>query len=216
VPTGTQRPPFDFHIPLLSLPLALGIRVDTIPSAPFYVRSDSAKREQWAGELGVSNKLRVGVVWSGSVSHGNDHNRTLPLSVLAPLFSEDYEFICLQKEIRLADKELLDTLPVRQVSHLLNDFGDTAALCDLMDVVITVDTSVAHLAGALGKPFWVMLPTPFEWRWLEHGSTNPWYPSATLFRQQRIGDWQPVIDEVIAALKALPPPAPPSFLQLHT
>jgi hypothetical protein len=138
------------------------------------------------------------------------------LSVLAPLFNEDCEFICLQKEIRAADKPLLDTLPVRQVDHLLNDFGDTAALCDLMDLVITVDTSVAHLAGALGKPFWVMLPTPFEWRWLEQGSTNPWYPSATLFRQQRIGAWEPVVAEVIAALQALPRPSAPSFIQLHT
>ncbi|MRW82490.1 tetratricopeptide repeat protein [Pseudoduganella sp. FT26W] len=217
IESGTDRPPaFDYHIPLLSLPHALNTRIDTIPSAPFYLRSDPAKREQWSAELGFSTKLRVGVVWSGSATHGNDHNRTLPLSALAPLFNEDYEFICLQKEIRPADKELLDTLPVRQVSHLLNNFGDTAALCDLMDVVITVDTSVAHLAGALGKPFWVMLPTPFEWRWLEHGSTNPWYPSATLFRQRQIGDWAPVVNDVIAALNALPPPAAPTTFQLHT
>ncbi|MYM75697.1 tetratricopeptide repeat protein [Duganella sp. FT134W] len=216
IPTGTKRPAFDYHIPLLSLPLALNIRIDTIPTAPFYLRSDPAKREQWSGELGVTHKLRVGVVWSGSITHGNDHNRSLPLSALAPLFSDDYEFICLQKEIRPSDQALLDTLPVRQVSHLLHDFGDTAALCDLMDLVITVDTSVAHLAGALGKPLWVMLPTPFEWRWLEQGRTNPWYPSATVFRQQRSGAWDPVVAEVSDALKQVPPPAPPSMFQLHT
>jgi tetratricopeptide (TPR) repeat protein len=216
IETGSARPAFDYHIPLLSLPLAFRTRLDTIPAAPAYLYSDPAKREQWEGELGAKTRLRVGVVWSGSVTHGNDHNRTLPLAMLAPLFSDEHEFICLQKEVRADDKALLDTLPVRQVSHLLNDFGDTAALCDLMDLVITVDTSVAHLAGALGKPFWVMLPTPFEWRWLEHGSTNPWYPGATVFRQERIGAWEPVIAAVAAALKAVPPPAPPGMFQLHT
>jgi tetratricopeptide (TPR) repeat protein len=216
IETGSERPAFDYHIPLLSLPLAFNTRLDTIPVEAAYLRSDPAKRDQWNGELGAQTRLRVGVVWSGSMTHGNDHNRTLPLSLLAPLFSEDYEFICLQKDIRPDDKALLDTLPVRQVSHLLKDFGDTAALCDLMDLVITVDTSVAHLAGALGKPFWVMLPTPFEWRWLEHGSSNPWYPSATVFRQEQIGVWEPVVAEVAAALKDVPPPAPPSMFQLHT
>jgi tetratricopeptide (TPR) repeat protein len=212
----TALPPFDYHIPLLSLPLALNTRVDTIPAAASYLSSDPAKRAEWNKVLGTKTRLRVGVVWSGSTTHGNDHNRTLPLSVLAPLFSEKYEFICLQKEIRPDDKTLLDTLPVRQVSDLLHDFSDTAALCDLMDLVITVDTSVAHLAGALGKPFWVMLPMPFEWRWFEQGATNPWYPTATLFRQQRIGHWQPVIEAVSASLDALPVPTDIPSIRLHT
>lgn len=197
---GAALPAFDYHIPLMSLPLAFNTNIDTIPASPSYLTSDADKRRQWHAELGPQKRLRVGVVWSGRPTHGNDHNRSLPLSVLAPIFSEQYEFICLQKEVRPEDQALLDTLPVRQVSHLLKDFSDTAALCDLMDIVLTVDTSVAHLAGALGKNTWILLPTPFEWRWLEHGSSSPWYPSVTLYRQQHIGAWQPVIDAVAADL----------------
>lgn len=204
VDLGSSLPAFDYQIPMLSLPLAFNTRVDTIPPGDPYLRSDPEKREQWQQFLGPKKRPRVGVVWSGSGIHGNDHNRSLPLSVLASTFSEEYEFICLQKEIRNEDRQLLETLPVRLVSERLHDFGDTAALCDLMDVVLTVDTSVAHLAGALGKPLWVMLPTPFEWRWLEHGATSPWYPSATLYRQEQIGDWTPVIDAVVVDLKKLP------------
>ncbi|USX29274.1 tetratricopeptide repeat protein [Oxalobacteraceae bacterium OTU3CINTB1] len=200
VAAGSSLPAFDFHIPLMSLPFAFKTRVDTIPSAPSYLSSDAAKREQWNAVLGPKTKLRVGLVWSGSATHGNDHNRTLPLSVLAKALSDRYEFICLQKEIRADDQPLLATLPVRQVSELLLDFGDTAALCDVMDVVITVDTSVAHLAGALGKRVWILLPTPFEWRWLQEGATSPWYPTATLYRQERIGAWEPVIAAVAADL----------------
>lgn len=203
VVTGTAPPPFDYHIPLMSLPLAFNTLVETIPAAASYLSSDAAKRAHWNTLLGPKTKPRVGVVWSGRTAHGNDQHRSLPLSVFAPVFSDRHEFICLQKEVRPEEQALLDTLPVRQVGPLLHDFSDTAALCDLMDVVITVDTSVAHLAGALGKPVWIMLPTPFEWRWLEHGAGSPWYPSATLYRQQRIGAWEPVIAAVADALKQL-------------
>lgn len=213
---GADLPAFDYQIPLLSLPFAFNTRVDTIPATARYLDSDPARRAKWEELLGAKNRLRIGVVWSGSGSHGNDHNRSLPLSVLAPVFSEQFEFICLQKEIRADDQPLLDTLPVRQVKHLLHDFADTAALCDLMDVVITVDTSVAHLAGALGKPTWIMLPTPFEWRWLEHGDTSPWYPSAKLYRQQQIGVWDPVIAALAHDLQQLPGAAHTGRLQLHT
>ncbi|TFW18560.1 tetratricopeptide repeat protein [Duganella callida] len=200
---GGALPAYDFHLPMLSLPLAFGTRVDSIPAAGAYLRSDAAKRAQWQQLLGPKSSARIGVVWSGRAAHGNDHNRSLPLATLAPVFAQSCEFICLQQEVRPEDQALLDTLPVRQVSHLLRDFSDTAALCDLMDVVITVDTSVAHLAGALGKPVWIMLPTPFEWRWFEHGAGSPWYPSATLLRQQQIGDWAPVVAAVQAGLRAL-------------
>lgn len=200
VANGLALPSFDFHIPLMSLPLAFKTLIDTIPTAPTYLRSDPVKREQWLGVLGPKTRLRVGLVWSGRPAHGNDHNRSLPLPVLASALTDQYEFICLQKEIRPEDQALLDTLPVRQFSAQLHDFSDTAALCDLMDIVITVDTSVAHLAGALGKPTWVLLPMPFEWRWLQQGSDSPWYPSAKLYRQERMGAWEPVIAAVAADL----------------
>ncbi|WP_432378464.1 hypothetical protein [Duganella sp. P38] len=118
--------------------------------------------------------------------------------------------------MRAHEQQALDQLPVRQVSHLIKNFSDTAALCDLMDVVLTVDTSVAHLAGALGKPVWIMLPTPFEWRWLEQGAGSPWYPSATLYRQEKIGDWSPVIARIEADLKKLPAADGAGRLKLHT
>lgn len=197
---GRPLPAFDYQIPLLSLPMAFNTKLETIPVADSYVTSQPEKREQWNTILGPKKRPRVGVVWSGRAAHGNDHNRSLPLSVLAPVFSEQYEFICMQKEIRPYDQDLLNTLPVRQVSEHLRDFTDTAALCDLMDLVISVDTSVAHLAGALGKPVWILLPTPFEWRWMLTGNTSPWYPSARLYRQQSMGVWTPVIDAVQADL----------------
>nr|WP_315398807.1 tetratricopeptide repeat protein [uncultured Duganella sp.] len=199
VAAGDPLPAFDFHIPLMSLPLAFNTRLDTVPPAG-HLRSDSGKRAHWSDVLGPKTRPRIGLVWSGRAAHSNDHNRTLPLASLAAAISGRYEFVCLQKEIRPEDQPLLATLPVRQVGALLNDFSDTAALCDLMDLVISVDTSVAHLAGALGKRLWVLLPTPFEWRWLEHGADSPWYPSATLYRQQQIGAWEPVIAAVAADL----------------
>ncbi|HEV7817051.1 MAG TPA: glycosyltransferase, partial [Janthinobacterium sp.] len=200
---GEPLPPFDYHIPLMSLPLAFDTRLGTVPGAAPYLASDQAKVAQWGAILGAKTRPRVGVVWSGHPANPNDHNRSMPLSVFARMFSDQYEFISLQKEVKPADQPLLDSMPVRQLADLLRDFTDTAALCELMDVVITVDTSVAHLAGALGKPVWVLLQTPFEWRWLERGTDSPWYPSATLYRQSQRGDWEPVIDALAADLGKL-------------
>ena len=200
---GAPLPPFDYHIPLMSLPLAFDTRLDTVPGAAPYLASDPARVAQWDALLGAKTKPRVGVVWSGHPANPNDHNRSIPLSMFAPVFSGQYEFISLQKEVRPADQPLLDALPVRQLADQLRDFSDTAALCELLDVVITVDTSVAHLAGALGRPVWILLQAPFEWRWLEQGADSPWYPSATLYRQSQRGDWAPVIDAVAEDLGRL-------------
>lgn len=213
---GDALPAFDYHIPLMSLAGAFDTRVDSIPAPASYLSSDPAKRAAWAAILGPKTRPRVGVVWSGSAAHANDHNRSLPLSTLAPLLTGQYEFISLQKEVRAQERQLLDTLPLRQVADQIKDFGDTAALCDLMDLVLTVDTSVAHLAGALGKPVWIMLPKPFEWRWLEQGERSPWYPSARLYRQQQIGDWQPVLAAIAADLQQLPGAGGGLRFQLHT
>ncbi|SDF68902.1 MULTISPECIES: tetratricopeptide repeat protein [unclassified Duganella] len=213
---GDALPAFDYHIPLMSLAGAFNTRVDSVPAPASYLRADAAKRDAWAALLGPKTRPRIGIVWSGSATHANDHNRSLPLSVLTPLISGQYEFISLQKDVRTMDQRLLDTLPIRQVAGQIKDFSDTAALCELMDVVLTVDTSVAHLAGALGKPVWIMLPKPFEWRWLEQGETSPWYPSAKLYRQQQMGDWEPVIAAVAADLNTLPGAGGMPRFQLHT
>jgi len=196
-------PPFDYHIPVMSLPLAFNTTLDTVPSAAPYLASDPAKIAQWKAILGEKRKPRVGVVWAGNPEHLNDHNRSLPLQQLARLLSDRCEFISLQKQVKPSDQALLDSLPMRQVADQLQDFSDTAALCEVLDLVITVDTSVAHLAGALGKPVWILLQAPFEWRWLEHGKDSKWYPSATLYRQPRRGDWESVIDAVAADLEKL-------------
>ncbi|EEF27029.1 conserved hypothetical protein, partial [Ricinus communis] len=203
VPKGEPLPPFDYHIPLMSLPLAFDTRLDSIPAATPYLAPDTDTVAHWRAALGPRTRPRVGVVWSGSADNQNDRNRSLPLALLAALFDAPCDFVSLQKEVRPDDQPLLDTLPVLQVADQLHDFADTAALCAVLDLVITVDTSVAHLAGALGLPVWIMLQTPFEWRWLEQGARSPWYPSATLYRQAQRGDWAPLVAQVAADLRQL-------------
>ena len=200
---GVALPPFDYHIPLMSLPLAFDTRLETVPGPAPYLASDPARVAQWHAQLGAKSRPRVGVVWRGASHHLNDRQRSMPLSALARLFSDRCEFISLQKEVRPDEQPLLDALPLRQVAGQLGDFADTAALCELMDVVITVDTSVAHLAGALGKPVWILLQAPCEWRWLEQRADSPWYPSATLYRQRQGRGWEPLIDALAADLDKL-------------
>ena len=224
-------PPFDYHIPLMSLPLGFGTTLETIPTSSPYLHADPAKVAAWSDRLAeqaghvsqtargganantaaagdtaggtqasTGTRQKVGVVWAGNPEHLNDHNRSIALPRFARLFDAPCEFISLQKQLSAADQALLDTLPVRQVADQLNDFSDTAALIAALDLVITVDTSVAHLAGALGKKVWILLQAPFEWRWLEQGQHSPWYPSASLFRQPRAGDWDAVLKEVAERL----------------
>ena len=195
-PTG-----FDYHCPLLSLPLALGTTLETIPAEPQYLRTDEGLRTAWSARLPPKTKPRIGVVWSGSTVHKNDHNRSIELEQFLPILSTDADWICLQKDIREKDVAAL-----RQDGRIaffgddLRDFSDTAALLDLMDLVVTIDTSVAHLAGAMGKPVWILLPHNPDWRWLLDRHDSPWYPSARLFRQQQIGNWAQVIDQVKSEL----------------
>lgn len=201
---GEPLPPFDYHCSLMSLPLALGTDIDTIPAPGAYLAAEPARAAAWEERLGARRRPRVGLAWSGNPHHANDHNRSILFTQLAALFEQDCDFVSLQKEHRAADLAALDASGVLRVDAHLNDFADTAALCELMDLVISVDTSVAHLAGALGKPLWVMLPHVADWRWLTERSDSPWYPEARLFRQERAGGWDGVIAEVANALAALP------------
>jgi tetratricopeptide (TPR) repeat protein len=194
---GEPLPEFDFHCPLLSLPLAFNTRLETIPAAIPYLVAKAAVVKSWEKRLGKRNVPRVGIVWSGLSANVNDRKRSIALSRLAALAGAGVKLVSLQNEVRSEDEKALAAN--RQILHFgsqLEDFSDTAALVSLMDLVVSVDTSVAHLAGALGKPVWILLPFAPDWRWLVDREDSPWYPTARLFRQPRIGDWDSVIDKV--------------------
>ena len=202
VSRGAPLPPFDLHCPLMSLPLAFGTTLATVPAAVPYLRVPPASAEKWRGRLPRSGLPRVGLVWSGTATHKNDHNRSLPLERLAPLLAMPrIQFVSLQRELRDADVPALATFPaLLRLEAYLTDFADTAAVIAELDLVIAVDTAVAHLAGALGKPVWILLAHVQDWRWLLDREDSPWYQSARLFRQPRIGDWDSVIARLAGEL----------------
>jgi len=203
--TGTPLPTFDCHCPLLSLPLAFKTDLTSIPAGHAYLSSDPDKVAIWAARLGAKIRPRVGMVWSGSATHRNDQNRSIALSLLLQYLPDAFEYVSMQKEVRDIDKGALERHGnIKHFGYELNDFADTAALCELMDVVISVDTSVAHLSGALGKRTWVLLPYVPDWRWLLDRDDSPWYPSIRLYRQDADVDWMPVLERVKAELTALP------------
>ena len=197
---GESLPDFDYHCPLLSLPLAFNETLSTISNTS-YLKSSRQKMAEWTIKLGKSSKKRVGLVWSGNIAHKNDYNRSIALDTFKGFVNDQADFYCLQKELRPEDQVILE-----QTGHLkffgdaIEDFADTAALVELMDLVITIDTSVAHLAGAMGKDVWILLPFNPDWRWLLDRTDSPWYRSAKLFRQPGIGDWESVILDIKTAL----------------
>jgi tetratricopeptide (TPR) repeat protein len=201
---GETAPPFDLQCPLLSLPLAFATRLDDIPAPVPYLRASPAKIAQWQGALGPRTRPRVGLVWSGSSSHAHDRKRSIGLAEFLTLLPAGVQPVSLQKEVREADLPALRARPdMLHFGDALADFSDTAALCGLVDVVVCVDTSVAHLAGALGKPVWLLLPVNPDWRWLLDRADSPWYPSARLFRQTVPGQWRDVLQDVRQALLGL-------------
>ena len=200
---GEPLPPFDYHCPLLSLPFAL--RIDptrAMPRIP-YLHADPRRADEWAQVLGEPRRMRIGIAWSGNPEHRNDHNRSLSLKTLAALFDVDAEWISLQKAVREEDEAWLERAPLRRFDDELVDFADTAALMASLDLVIAVDTAVAHLAGALGRDLWILLSDPPEWRWMRGREDTPWYPGARLFIQSSPGDWTRVVESVKQALGRL-------------
>jgi hypothetical protein len=196
-------PDFDYHIPFLSLPFALKLRAPDLQMPEPYLHADRALACQWDDLLaGAATRPNIGIVWSGSRTHLNDRNRSLSLAQLQPLLDADANFFSLQKDVRDSDRAHLAALDqrgvLRDVSARLATFAETAALVARLDLVICVDTAVAHLAGALGKPVWIALPFMPDWRWQLDRSDSPWYPSARLFRQASRDDWT----GVVAALRA--------------
>ena len=198
-------PAFDFHCPISSLPLAFGTRLDTIPAATSYLPAPPSGRIQaWEDRLGPHTKLRVGLVWSGSPNHQNDHNRSVSLRMLSRLLDVDATFVSLQKDPRPDDAAVLQERgDIVDLTTDLRDFTETAALVSCLDLVITVDTSVAHLAGALGRPTWILLPYTPDYRWLLNRTDSPWYPSVRLFRQTETREYGSVLARVHDELQAL-------------
>jgi len=194
---GDPLPNFDAYCPIMSLPFIFKTGVSDIPRKVPYLYPDLEKVSKWRARLGKSEKLRVGLVWSGAERHKNDHNRTVRLEQLASLFELSIEWHSLQKEYRDSDVQQLSFFSfIHQHQTQLADFSDTAALIQCMDLVITVDTSVAHLAGALNKKVWILIPFVPDFRWMLERHDSPWYPTATLFRQTNRNDWETVIEKV--------------------
>ncbi len=200
---GDPLPAFDLHCPLLSLPRVFGTTLETIPRQVPYLNADVAMAETWRERVGAhANSLQVGLAWAGNKSHKNDRNRSMALSAFEPLARlPGIHFHCLQKGEAAgqpgrppAGMELADW------TGALDDFADTAAYIANLDLVISVDTAVAHLAGAMGKPVWVLLPFAPDWRWLLEREDSPWYPTMRLFRRTSLGDWDSVMRKVADAL----------------
>lgn len=204
VTDGQPTPAFDLQCPLMSLPYAFRTTLDTVPADVPYLHADALRRAAWAQRLDAlapPGRLRVGLAWSGNPRHANDENRSIPFAALAPLVAaHDATCVSLQPQVRARDADAFAASGVLSFADALTDFAETAALVDTLDLVIGVDTSVAHLAGALGRPVWVLLPLVPDWRWLLERDDSPWYPAATLFRQMRPGDWPAVIGRVAEAL----------------
>jgi len=202
VARGEALPEFTWQCPLLSLPLAFGTTMNSIPAEVPYVHPDPAQVEAWRGRLQGKTR-RIGLVWRGNPTQHRDRLRSMPLEQLAPLFRVGgTTFFSLQLG---AGNERLQPLPsdvpLVDLAPELKDFGDTAAIVANLDLVISVDTSVAHLAGAMGKPVWIMLTKGCDWRWFLGREDSPWYPTARLFRQTTAGDWHEVVNRIERELR---------------
>lgn len=212
---GEPLPAFDLHCPMMSLPFAFGTTLETIPGQTPYLFADPGKIAAWQARLGPRTRPRVGLCWSSGVRPDQPElkaingRRNLPLAKLAALRGLDVDFVSLQKgqpaegEFAALDQGAWDGPPILNVAADLTDFSETAALISALDLVVSVDTSIPHLAGALGRPVWVMNRFDPCWRWLQDRADSPWYPTARLFRQPSMGDWDSVLAEVRTALSAL-------------
>lgn len=207
---GDEISPFDYHIPLMSLPLAFKTTLDDIPNLIPYLYAPKDKIKFWYDRLGTCEKPKVGLVWAGNprkwLPNANriDRQRSLHFNQLTPLLeSTECQFFSLQKGDEAIEQLRHSPLRGRVIDWTaeLHDFADTAALIENLDLVIAVDTSVPHLAGALGKPFWLINRYNTCWRWLLDREDSPWYPTARIFRQPIYGEWTSVIDRIASELQ---------------
>jgi tetratricopeptide (TPR) repeat protein len=198
-------PDFDVHCPLLSLPFIFHTAIETIPAEMPYITADTAFINRWRDKIQPDNSFKIGVVWSGNPKYKRDRVRSCSLATFAPLAEyHGITFYSLQKGAGAdqakhppAGMKLID------LTDEINDFSDTAALIAHLDLVISVDTAVAHLAGAMGKPVWILLPFVPDWRWMLDRKDSPWYPTMKLFRQPKPGDWNSVIDHMVEELSRI-------------
>jgi tetratricopeptide (TPR) repeat protein len=205
VALGTESVGFNLHSPLVSLGHLLDVQMETIPSRVPYLTAPAEDVARWRAKLGaLDGKLKVGLVWSGNPEHNNDFNRSIPFERMKALLDvPDVAFVSLQKDVREADRPALQRAGILDAGAELGDFADAAALIENLDLVISADTAVAHLAGALGKKVWLLLPFAPDWRWMLERSDSAWYPSATLFRQSAPGNWGSVMGEVKRWLESI-------------
>ncbi len=200
--SGQAVPRFDLHSPVMSLPRAFGTRLDSIPPQARPLAALPERLQKWQRLLGQKQRPRVALAWSGNPAHSNDLNRSMPLAALLPLFRLEVDFVSLQRAVPGADEALLGAADrLVDLRAEIDDFGDMAAIVALSDVVISVDTASAHLAGAMGAVTWICLPRRPDWRFLLDRSDTPWYPSARLFRQPQAGDWPSVVKQLEHALR---------------
>ena len=198
--SGTPPPPFDCHTPLLELPRLLQTTLQTVPADVPYLTAAPALEEQWAARLGPREAFRLGIVWAGNPNHFNDRNRTIEPALFRLVTTlPDISVYSLQVG-REGEARRVFGNGVSDLAPQFTDFAETAAAIKNLDLVISVDTAVAHIAGALGRPVWILLPFMPDWRWLLERDDSPWYPSMRLFRQETRGDWQSVIERVREAL----------------
>ena len=197
---GDALPDFDIHCPLLSLPLAMGTRLETVPAQVPYLSASAEASAAWDVRLGPRTRLRVGFAWAGNANHERDRDRSIELENFLRAIDADATLVSLHQEVSAAEAATLSARGVLHFGDRLKDFTDTAALIAQLDLVVSVDTSVAHLAGALAKPVWVLVTYVPDWRWLLNRDDSPWYPTARLFRQGERRTWDEVIPRVNAAL----------------
>jgi len=204
VARGTLPPPFDLHCELMSLPMALGLTLADLPGAIPYLSADPRRIAKWRERLAALPRPLVALVWAGRPTHFNDANRSLTLAQLAPLARPGVTFLSIQKGPAAAQAgdppAGMSLVPLGDEIH---DFEDTAAILSIAELLVSVDSSPVHLAGALGRPAWVMLPFVPDWRWLLARTDTPWYPGMRLFRQPLRGDWRSVMTAMAAELARL-------------
>jgi tetratricopeptide (TPR) repeat protein len=208
VAKGEELPAFDMYCPLLSLPLAFKTTPETVDRNIPYLSVDAEKVAFWKTALSPASKPIVGVVWQGNPLHKHDFRRSIALTDLARVFSqsEKFDFVVLQNELTPADNDLLAQFPQVKVLPQRTDFAETAALIACVDIVITIDTAVGHLAGALGKVTWLLLASVTDWRWTVGEIRTPWYPSTQLFWQSRAGDWAGTVEALEESMRGWSPP----------
>ncbi len=197
-------PDFDFYCPLLSVPLGFQTEIATIPASIPYIRAQQDRTAKWYGKLPGGHRLRVGICWAGNSIHLNDRNRSIALERFAKILTvPGLDFISLQKDVSEVQAAILNDHGVVQFGQEFEDFSDTAAVVAMLDLVVAVDTSIAHLAGAMGKAVALLVPFSPDWRWLLDRTDSPWYPTMRLFRQAAVGEWDGPIERLRQELTAL-------------